>query len=232
MYSQGVKLIYSEWKLFMILIISIMALSTIPLFINIYVLNIFLFLIGLDLLYGYLIVLSKKLKNDPIENDFKEIFSGKDKKRLNFLLIFIFFGAIILLLKAPFYLFLFITEEKISKVINSSISLPTTLNLLVIFLFATYKTVLYGAIANFSYYGNEVLESFKAGIKCLTKSKAIILIIAIYDFVISFLPLDQKPTVFFIIQLTQHIIPAILTTIILTSYNPLSPVNKTEELDY
>ncbi len=231
MYFQELKLIGSEWKLFALLVISILTLSIISLFINIDLVNIALFLLGLDICYGYLIILGKKLRNEPIEKKYQEIFSGKYKKRSNLLLLFLFFGAIIILLKAPFYLFTFIAAEKIDKLLSSSTTFVTILNVLATLFIAIYKTALYGAIANLAYYYNEVLKSFQAGIKNLIHFKGIILILFIYDLIVSPSILNQKPAVIVMIQLTQYIIAILLTAIILANYALVDQKNQESKVE-
>jgi hypothetical protein len=220
MFLKGFEVIQSEWKFTGFFIFLILILGCIPIFIyNAMLLNILLYAFGIDLYNGYFTIIGKKLRGEPIENPYKSIVFAKDKNGSDFFILIVFFGAILLIFKGPMILLNTLFAEKANEIISSSGPLLITFSLLAIIANSAYKISIYAAASSLKYFNNDVLDSFKTGIKGIWNFKLFVLIIFLYELVASFILESGNQNIAIFIRLSYFIIPSFLMIFMISKYN-------------
>lgn len=212
------KLLQGNIKITSIFVLSISLLSVIPLVNTIALINICAFLCGLSMFFGYVIHMGCQIRGENDATTTAILFSGEAKYKSDFLLLLLFFGAIIILFKAPFYLFSYIAGNKVSSFLSSASLNYYSFILLSILFGCIYKTVLYSSFASLGYHKNEVIEAFKTGLKGLYKFKLLLLIIFVIEVAFGFLPLINNELLVNIVSRLQYIWPPFVVIFMLCAY--------------
>jgi len=220
MFTRAVKLIGSEWKLSLFFVFIILLLGSLSLFfLKGTIFKIILFCIGLDVYNGYFLAIGKILKGEALENPYKFILFGKDKNRYDFVILLVLFCAILLLLKGPMVLFQVLLSEKLNQLLASVGQWVIVYNMLMLLGYTAYKVSLFSAIASITYHRIEVLEAFKAGIKGIWTFKVILIVLLLFEIVVSFLVATSNVAILNGVTLIFYIIPAMLMFLMSCSYS-------------
>jgi hypothetical protein len=219
MVAKALKLLSAEWKPSLYFIIVIIALGCLSLFVlKAAIFRIILFCIGLDVYNGYFIYIGKSLKGEKIDNPYKFILFGKDSNRYDFIILLVFFGSILLIFKGPMILFQVLFAEKLKELLLSFGQGIIIFNIIVLIGYTAYKISLYSAVSSITYHRNEVLESFKTGIKGIWRFKLLLFILFLFEIAISFLLVMQNTAINNAITLAFYVIPAIIMLLMSCSY--------------
>jgi hypothetical protein len=175
--------------------------------------------VGLDVYNGYFLYIGKILKGEKIDNPYKFILFGKNNNRYDFLILLVFFGSILLILKGPMILLQVLFSQKLNEMLASLDQWILIINIIVLFSYTAYKISLYSAVASITYHRNEVLESFKTGIKGIWRFKLILIVLLLLEIVISFLLVNQNVVINSVITLAFYVIPAIIMFLMSCSFN-------------
>ncbi len=220
MVSKTVKLFGAEWKPSLFFIFIILTLGCLSLFVlKAAIFRIILFCIGLDVYNGYFTYIGKVLKGKTIDNPYKFILFGKDKNRYDFFILLAFFGAIMIIFKGPMILFQVIFAEKLKELIASLGQGVIIFNIMILIGYTAYKISLYSAFSSIIYHRNEVLESFKNGIKGIWRFKLLLIVLLLFETAISFLLVLQNVTINNAVTLAFYLVPAIIMLLMSCRYN-------------
>ncbi|WDP90681.1 MAG: hypothetical protein HUN04_13650 [Desulfobacter sp.] len=162
--------------------------------------------------------MGKILKGQKVENPYKDIFFGKDKNRSDFLILIVFFGAILMIFKGPMIIVNVLFAEKFNEFIASSGSVMIIFSIISVFAFSLYKISIYAAIASLKYFNNEVIDSFKTGIKGIWNFKVFVVLLFLFEFAAAVIIQVQTPILVIIVNLSYYIIPAVLMTFMISKY--------------
>ena len=232
MVDKALELISAEWKLCLFFILIILLLGILSLFyLEGIVFKIILFCIGLDAYIGFFIALGKILKGERVENPYKYVFFGKDKNRYDFIILFAFFSAIILIFKGPMILFQTLLANTFKDVLLAIGQWMILINIFVLMCFTAYKIVIYSAFANLTYHRNEVMDAFKAGIKGIWHFKVILLLFILFDILASiYVPL-LSDTIKNAYTLVNFLVPGLIMLLMISYYNSVdSAENEAEHI--
>lgn len=235
MVTRAVKLFCAEWKLSLFFTFIILVLGCLSLFVlKATIFKIILFCIGLDVYNGYFLYLGKVLKGEKNESPYKFILFGKDKNRYDFIILLVFFSAILLIFKGPMILFQVLLSQKLNELLASLGQWVILYNILILIGYTAYKISLYSAISSITYHRHEVLEAFKTGIKGIWKFKVILIVLLLFEIVLSFLVATSNATILNGVTIVFYIIPAIVMFLMSCSYSlaDVSIVPIKEPVDY
>jgi len=198
----------------------ILALGLLSLFVlKAAIFKVLLFCAGLDAYNGYFLYIGKKLKGERVDNPYKYIFFGRDHNRYDFVILLVFFGAILLIFKGPMILFQVLFAQKLNEMLSSLGQWAIIFNIFILIGYVAYKISLYSAISNLTYHGNEVLESFKNGVKGIWKFKMILVALLLIEVAASLLAVGQNIVINNTLALSYNVIPAMLMIFMSCSYS-------------
>ena len=235
MLTRAIKLISAEWKISSFFAFIILVLGCLSIFVlKAAIFKIILFCIGLDVYNGYFLYLGKALKGEKIERPYNFILFGKDKNRYDFFILLVFFGSILLILKGPMILFQVLFSQKLIDLLTSLGQWAVLFNIIILVVYSAYKISLYSAVSSITYHRNEVLESFKIGIKGIWKFKLLLVALILIEISLSFFVAVPNAVSHNVVTLVFYIIPALLMFLMSCSYSLADistiPINHNKEI--